>query len=875
MAPTPLMFKKNLPKVSNLPAWATSQEKKISDFKRDINSAQTGNTDIARELGEKHINSSRVSDLARRTKEVGVTIRDELMQLQLVENAIGPDLDTLERVDETRPDYPKAQAAEMVNKKDLLKHFLHLFGDFALLQGISQEHKVELFDAQQEIAQLRIAALEGEVAKAKSTQIDFSKFVARSDLDRANEDLAKAKEKLGVLRVDKGELNTQVTYLKEKVKAISAREQTTRQLMDNSVASEEALRAKADELDSELQEAVSNYSFLEDEYRKLSTTYQAQEEEIMNLNDRISDMRTEGSQQGHIQEETARKLTDRAEEAEQTLEIAKSQHREEIRQLEKEIDRQKKKAHEYKKLPLDIQRQLSICEDQLSRSVIASEKHATDIEIAKEDLRQEQIIRNKLQLKLDQTEGEHFQLIRTDELHRMENRTLTAERDALKTALEDEKREREAEREKEKKERADEVRGLREKLTSCSSQVESLTKRTKDCKEELEKQKTLHKSVNDHLDMALSNVTNLRSERDEAEGSLEKLRRMLSSKTEEMTRTTWERDHAESEKVTALSERDAAIAERVKIQRESDTNLADVRREAAYASRRDKEHIEDLQKERASSLVLEKQQLVICQWKPGSQVSLSDSWLSVMDSIAGSSYIAPPTVNVDADALNPWTVAQPWRVTIPFSNSVAPSGSSITSLLIQLYRRISTGQLDGLAFQLLELITKRSALTEGKGGEPFLDGPLRLLLGETLRVIPPTQNIDSEVFCFGLDKLASFLQSTRDISLPESEQLRGMLQQCASYETLRDIAAGREEAESYCLDKGITGNGYGLIKVRRDRIVLVVKLEDLSLRLVDSDLSDFRGDDHGVFRSPLGQDDDIVVEMAGGVHLAWWFRVTT
>ncbi|KAI0158057.1 hypothetical protein GGR52DRAFT_586834 [Hypoxylon sp. FL1284] len=219
--------------------------------------------------------------------------------------------------------------------------------------------------------------------------------------------------------------------------------------------------------------------------------------------------------------------------------------------------------------------------------------------------------------------------------------------------------------------------------------------------------------------------------------------------------------------------------------------------------------------------------------------STRESWATMIGSIGEAGTIAPPTAETIVPRV--WLVAQPWRTTVPFHRS-APPGVSITTLVIRLYRRVSAAMLDGTAFQLLELVTRRLALAEGGGGEGILDGPLRLVLRATLENFPPAQSLEAEVFCVGWDQLATLLESTRIVSLPESVRLREMLQECASREILRGVTAEREAAEAFCLSRGIAGDGF----VSYDR---------------------------GIFRSPLGEEDNIVVWIRSGEQLGWWFRV--
>ncbi|KAI1778704.1 hypothetical protein F4818DRAFT_406858 [Hypoxylon cercidicola] len=393
-------------------------------------------------------------------------------------------------------------------------------------------------------------------------------------------------------------------------------------------------------------------------------------------------------------------------------------------------------------------------------------------------------------------------------------------------------------------------------------------------------------------------ISTMQTTADRRESEIRDLREQLRLAEEAKVNLQEALNRKTAEAIEINSEREQILLDRETIRIQGNNALTHARNEAEATSRRDQGRIEDLQNS-VSEFTIGKQasegkvsvlerdlesqtdklrhaQAAAARYLAADARELAsswDSWADVIDSVVGANYIAPPAP--DADVPTFWTVVQPWRATVPFHSSAVPPGSSITSLLVQLYRRISTSQLDGLAFLLLERIARRSALTESKGGEGFLDGPLRILLKATIRMVPPAQSLDAEMFCLALDRLAILLQSTRGFSLPESEQLRGMLQQCASYEIFRDVTVEPEAAESFCLDRGIVGNGFGLIKLRRDRAALVVNFEDLSLRLVDSERSGFHGDDHGIFQSPLGDHDDIVVEITSGVHLGWWFRVTT
>ncbi|RYP56435.1 hypothetical protein DL770_010830 [Monosporascus sp. CRB-9-2] len=179
---TPFMFKRpNLPSKANLPAWFQSASDKFKKLRDAVNKLQKGHRDIADEIGRPADEQGGVGVLAARFRTEVKTMEETEAKINDLRPLLTAQLAELREAVAQNP-VPAGELAETLGpqSKDLLDLFVRVFGDLGNLRQISQEHKVELFNVEQEIATRRIAELEDKLLVPRA---DDGSLAARAELE--------------------------------------------------------------------------------------------------------------------------------------------------------------------------------------------------------------------------------------------------------------------------------------------------------------------------------------------------------------------------------------------------------------------------------------------------------------------------------------------------------------------------------------------------------------------------------------------------------------------------------------------------------------------------------------------------------------------
>ncbi|KAK8071507.1 hypothetical protein PG996_004855 [Apiospora saccharicola] len=807
------MFQRNQPNANNLPQWLQTVDAKIANVTRELNSCQDGVRDIAARLGSDADVQNKVADLAAR-----ITVGRNLHQR--LHDDLKTKLDMMKRADQTAQDLQSADPQYLDNwattvapvAKRLLPTYLALFGDMNLIRDISDEHKVLLFNKELEHLQRRYDALEAQLNVPVVP--DAREFVPTQQLEEARTKLEEAEKSLeqeqALRRKEASAASDRISHLEEEADVQRAMLGTLKTDLADAKRSYESERdaaraehrnelGKQQEEQERLQETVSR---CQSDLTTMTRDRDDLQVELTALQNRNQDLADAQSQIGHDRDDVQDDL-DKAELKLEEYRVRQRSHDETIRIRDgkiKELEAQ-----------LDDSRKQADAESQASKKWEAMYETVSDT-----------LEKANIELGTCRTQAQDATTLNAG--LKFTNNALSARYNELEASA------------------TKEIRSLQEERSS------------------LREQQNILNVEYDMLDASRSAVYNRVIELESdvfgrnvvIEEQREQIRRLSTSHRYSLTMLTDAEQTIRALRANLstltmqhsnLQIRSEALEANVSTLTRQNSNLR-IRSEALEARAGTIKTALNQCNDFLPTFVAD-----VCDVPnlgPSHLYNLLQQ-LKLDDPVYPTSDEIPPT----------WTVQQPWGPhhgnprQYPFS-----AGLGATNLAVRLYDRISQRLLTRGSFLLVKLLMQE--LTKEAPTAVYTQ-LMNMVLGLTISVVPTVPNdLDTQLFCFGIIQLLSLVKLVRNSGGPDR-----------IWHHITDNNA--DQVRQLCLDVGVHHGNHSLVDMDSDNRVLMIDHAAQTLRLIDDDILVLENDLHGRVKAPPGN-DDITMPIDGPQALAWWLQ---